>query len=332
MSDSSDFRALSGQRCVIFGAAGFIGRWVARELCSHGARLTLVVRDAESARRVFDAWEVLGDVREADLAQRGAATAVLELVRPALVFNLAGYGVDREERDDALARRINTELAEEIALTTARVRDLNWGRQALVHSGSALEYGRTGGNLSEAQVAAPTTTYGSTKLQGTQQVIERAKERGMRAVVARLFTVYGPGEHAGRLLPALMEASRGEQELPLSEGLQRRDFTYVADAAEGLVRLSLVPAAVLPEPRIVNLATGTLASVREFSLFAARVLAITPERLRFGDLPTRAEEMQHGDVTVERLRTLTQGWTPQTTIVEGIERALVFLRERGPLP
>jgi len=332
MSEPLDFRALSGQRCVVFGAAGFIGRWVARELCSHGARLTLAVRDAQIARAVFDTWEILGDVRQADLARPGIATALVEEVRPALVFNLAGYGVDRGERDEALALRINAELPEEIAAAMLRARDLNWGRQAMVHAGSALEYGRLRGNLSEEGRAAPTTLYGTTKLRGTLAVVQGAQARGMRAIAARLFTIYGPGEHAGRLLPSLLAAAQHEDELALSEGLQRRDFTYIADAAEGLVRLALVPADEAPEARIVNLATGTLASVREFALFAARVLAIPPARLRFGALPTRPEEMDHGDVSVERLRALTGGWTPQTTIVEGVERSLAFLRERGPLP
>ena len=146
---AADFSALSGQRCLVFGSAGFVGRWVARELCSHGARLTLPVRDLAAARAVFDTWEVLGDVREADLSQSGVATALIELVRPALVFNLAGYGVDRAEQDNGRAQRINADLPEEITVALAHARDLNWGRQAFVHTGSALEYGRLRSNLNE---------------------------------------------------------------------------------------------------------------------------------------------------------------------------------------
>lgn len=332
MSPREDFAVLSGQRCIVFGAAGFIGRWVARELCSHGARLTLPVRDQVRAREIFDAWEILGDVRDADLSQGGIATAMIELARPALVFNLAGYGVDPHERDHALAQRINTELPEEIVAALARARDLNWGRQALVHTGSALEYGALRGHLSENERGTPMTLYGTSKLRGTDLVVQRASALGLPALVARLFTVYGPGEHATRLLPSLLQAAKQESELKLSAGTQRRDFTYAADAAEGLVRLALVPAAVANEPQIVNLATGTLASVREFSLLAARVLAIPPSRLHFGAMPTRPEEMEHNEVAIERLRALTASWSPQTTIVEGVERTLAFLRERGPLP
>lgn len=332
MSARSEFSVLSGQRCIVFGAAGFIGRWVARELCAHGARLTLPVRDLVRAREVFDTWEVLGDVREADLSQGGVATALIELVRPALVFNLAGYGVDRGERDHTLAQRINAELPEEIVTALARARDLNWGHQALVHTGTALEYGRLSTHLVEEERAVPMTLYGTSKLRGTDLVLQRAGALGLRSIVARLFTVYGPGEHHGRLLPALLDAAKREDELKLSSGTQRRDFTYVADVAEGLLRLALLPAAVAPEPKIVNLATGTLASVRDFALLAARVLAIPPSRMHFGAMPTRPEEMEHLEVSIDRLRILTAGWTPQTTILEGVERTLAFVRERGPLP
>lgn len=330
MSRAADFSAFAGQRCVVFGAGGFIGRWVARQLCAHGARVVLCVRDVARAKEVFDAWEVLGDLRAIDLEQHGEATALIQLVRPAVVFNLAGYGVDRGETDEARARRMNTELPEEIAAALGLARDLNWECQALIHVGSALEYGTARGNLQEDKTReAPTTVYGTTKLHGTQRVLQRAVERGMRAQVARAFTVYGPGEHSTRLLPSLLAAAKSEGSVPLSEGLQRRDFTYVEDVAEGLLRLALAPASVCADPQAVNLATGTLASVREFAMFAARGLGFSPDRLAFGALPTRPEEMFHTDVHIERLRHATGGWTPRTTIPQGVERTVAFLRQRG---
>lgn len=329
MSAPPEFAVLAGQRCLVFGAAGFLGRWVAKELASHGARSVLVVRDEREARRVFDSWEVLGDVRQADLSQIGVATALIELVRPAMVFNLAGYGVDRSERDAALALLLNAELPGEIAAALGRARDLNWDRQAFVHAGSALEYGTTGGHLDEEGPATPTTLYGGTKLAGTTAVVTRARAAGLRALVARLFTVYGPGEHDGRLLPSLLDAARNQRELPLSEGLQRRDFTWVGDVAEGLVRLALTPASRAAEASVVNLATGKLASVREFALTAARVLALPAEKLCFGALPTRPEEMAHGEVSIRRLEELAAGWKPRTGIEEGVGRTRAFLAERG---
>jgi nucleoside-diphosphate-sugar epimerase len=138
--------------------------------------------------------------------------------------------------------------------------------------------------------------------------------------VARLFTVFGPGEHPGRLLPSLQAAAASGGAVALTAGRQRRDFTYVEDVAEGLLRLAV--SGVRPG-EVVHLATGRLTSVREFAESAASVLGIDRQSLRFGALPDLPEEMWQDDVDVERLRALT-GWAPETSISDGIRRAREF--------
>jgi nucleoside-diphosphate-sugar epimerase len=98
--------------------------------------------------------------------------------------------------------------------------------------------------------------------------------------------------------------------------MQQRDFTFVEDAADGLLRLGIAP---VPPGAVVNLATGRLTSVRTFAETAADVLGLPRHRLRFGSLPTRPEEMRHGPVTLARLRGLT-GWAPSVGIPEGVLR------------
>jgi nucleoside-diphosphate-sugar epimerase len=90
----------------------------------------------------------------------------------------------------------------------------------------------------------------------------------------------------------------------------------VDDVAEGLLRLGVAPAA---PGEVVNLATGKLMSVKDFASLAAQKLHLRPERLGFGRLPTRTEEMSHEPVNIGRLRTLT-GWQPPTPVEAGITR------------
>jgi nucleoside-diphosphate-sugar epimerase len=174
--------------------------------------------------------------------------------------------------------------------------------------------------LREDGATQPTTVYGKSKLRGTQAVEECCPALGLRGLTARLFTVYGPGEHAGRLLPSLLEASRSRQPLDLTAGIQRRDFTYVEDVADGLLRLGLTTD-VKPGV-VVNLATGELVSVRNFIELAASILDIPRANLRFGAISTRLEEMEHDVISIERLRGLLAGWTPPTGIEEGIRYAV----------
>jgi nucleoside-diphosphate-sugar epimerase len=303
---------------LILGATGFIGRWMARWLTSARADLHLAVRDAGRAGPRLARWEASGRIHVVDLACGPRACALVAAVAPAITFNLAAHGVDPAGRDAGQAERLNSALPAALAEAVGTRPVQGWQGCTLVHAGSALEYGAAGGDLAEDGPCRPTTLYGRTKLAGTLGLAAACARAGVRGVAARLFAVYGPGERAGRLLPALAGAAGGRRALDLTTGTQRRDFTYVEDAVEGLLRLGVSSAR---PGEIVNLATGTLTSVRDFALTAAGALGLPHGWLRFGALPARDGEMAHEPVRIARLRTLL-GWSPPAGVEEGIRRAL----------
>lgn len=285
----------SGKPVVVLGATGFIGRWVARKLQQADAQLHSLARNQVDLS-VPNVTEVL--------------TETFQRLRPAVIFNLVGYGVDPRERDPNLYEALNARLPRAIMEAAGE-------HQKIVHTGSALEYGSVAGNLEENGPVSPPNIYGKTKLAGTLAVAADASKRG---ITARLFTVYGPGEHSGRLLPSLIEAAHTGIPLDLTDGNQQRDFTYVEDVAESLLQLG----AAGPIPgQIVNVATGRLTSVRAFAETAAQLLAIPEKNLRFGTIPIRSEEMSHNPVSIERLRQAI-GSVPSTGIEHGIRRTVEF--------
>ncbi len=301
---------------LVLGASGFIGAWTARALLARGADVTAVGRDP--ARLAAAMGSAASQVRTltADLGRPGAVAELMAAAAPAITFNLAGYGVDRSERDPHLMDALNARLVADLCERLAAAPGGDWRGLSLVHAGSALEYGRIEGPLDEAVEPRPVSDYGRTKLAGTRHV-QQAGATGVRAVVSRLFTVYGPGEHAGRLLPSLLDTARTGAPLALTSGRQRRDFTYVADAVEGLLRLG---ASGARPGEVVNVATGRLTPVREFAETAARVIRFDPGLLAFGTRPDLDDEMWHGDVDVSRLRRLTS-WSPATSIADGIRQS-----------
>jgi nucleoside-diphosphate-sugar epimerase len=311
-----------GVRVLVLGASGFIGRWVARELCSSGAQLYLGVRDAASAASIFTRYGIEGDICEIDLTDGDEVRMLFREIQPAITFNLAGYGVDRSERDPERAYQINAHLVEQICEAVAEIRNRSWAGQAIIHVGTALEYGEIAGDLDEDSTPQPTTLYGLSKLQGTLALSQRCQAYGLKGITARLFSVYGPGEHAGRLLPTMLDASTTGQELSFTAGTQMRDFTFVGDVAQSLICLGT---ASVTTGEIINLATGRLSSVKSFIQTAAKTLGIPESKLRFGALPMRAEEMEHSAVTVERLRKRI-GQVPSTTIVDGIRISIELER------
>lgn len=309
-----------GVPVAVLGASGFIGRWVAGALSAQGAKLYLIVRDAAAAERIFSRHNVQGKIVEVDLSDAVALRTLFGKIRPSITFNLAGYGVKPGERQEEGFHQINTSLVETICEAIAQRCDPTWEGQDLIHVGSALEYGAIGGNLCEDSIPNPTTTYGKSKLKGTEALESCCEALGIKGLAARLFTVYGPGEHPGRLLPSLLDTARTGKSLRLTSGRQKRDFTYVEDVAEGLLRLGLVKDK--PE-KTVNLSTGHLTTVRRFSETVAKIVQIPYDRLEFGTIPTREEEMEHESVAVGRLRQMIS-WVPPLGIEQGIRRTVEF--------
>lgn len=316
----SPLLAYQGVPVLVTGASGFIGGWVARLLSQCGAELSLVGRDRDRLLQFCELSRIRATRTIAvDLAEPGAFSRVYTEVSPAITFNLAGYGVDRGERDEALAWRLNAELVHEMALVIG-ASNSPWRRQRMVHAGSALEYGPAGGVISEETTPQPATLYGKSKLQGSKYLQTVCGKTGLQAIAARVFTVYGPGEHGSRLLPSLIQAARSTEPLALTGGEQKRDFIFVRDVAEGLLRLGLVSQARAP---VVNLATGELTSVRVFAETAAELLEMRQGQLRFGELSYRDEEMWHDPVDTSSLERLL-GWKPSASVREGIQQTIAF--------
>lgn len=311
----------AGVRVLVTGATGFVGRWVWRLLARAGAEVHVTGRSRERLEAVpFPGHRVV-----AGLETPGALTRLVEALRPAVVFNLAGYGVERGERDPAVSRRLNVGVAVEAALAVSSEGEVDgWEGQRLVHAGSAFEYGCVEGEVREDAAPHPIGRYAADKLEGTRRVGHVGRGSGVAMVTARLFTVYGPGEHPHRLLPTLLRAASESGPVPLTAGEQTRDFTYVRDVAEGLLRLGLLPGA----PPVVNLATGTPTTVRAFTRTAAGVAGVDAERLRFGEIPYPPGEVWQGAAEVSLLRS-TLGWTPPTSVEEGIRATLRAAAPRG---
>ncbi|MEX2284972.1 MAG: NAD(P)-dependent oxidoreductase [Gemmatimonadota bacterium] len=301
-----------GVPVLVTGATGFIGRAVCQLLADSGAEVWAVSQSDKKLSPLIQAWGGLVRSVVSDLAARGSLSPCYRDARPAVTFNLAGYGVAPNERDARLADLINAQLPGELTGLAAEHADPHWSGHNFVQVGSGFEYGSVKTAVMESTPESPANLYARTKLAGSEQV-RQGRAKGAKALVARVFTVYGPGEHTHRLLPSLIRTIHAGGSLELTAGEQERDFTFVGDIAEGLLRLGLLRTGV----PLVNLATGVSTTVRAFAETAIDVAGGNPAHARFGALPYRSDEVWQGPVNVELLKSLL-GWVPPTTVRAGI--------------
>jgi len=161
----------------------------------------------------------------------------------------------------------------------------------------------------------PPTPYGVAKAALRQRL------NGSAGLVwAKLFSPYGPGEVAERIIPATcLSLLRGEP-ARLSSGVQRRDFMHVEDVGRALAQLVLSPITGTAE-----VDTGHGVRVRDVA-DAIGVLAGAPKLIALGMLPDRTTEPER--VVADATRLSSIGFAPYYSLASGLESALEYWRWR----
>lgn len=117
-----------------------------------------------------------------------------------------------------------------------------------------------------------------------------ACEENLEFLFLRTFQVYGEGEAEGRFWPYLLKTESPGQDLPMSEGLQIRDFINVTDVAAAFVRAISRTDLTAGSPKIENLGTGSPQTLANFAKKEWKRLGATGTLLT-GALPMRKNEV-----------------------------------------
>jgi nucleoside-diphosphate-sugar epimerase len=142
---------------------------------------------------------------------------------------------------------------------------------------------------------------------------------GLEGVALRYFNVYGPRQSPrstyAAVVPLFIEAmSAGRPPTIHGDGEQTRDFTYVGDVVDALVRSATVPGAA---GEVMNIGGGgQRVSILELARIIGEVVGWHGEPVHED---ARVGDVRHSLADVERARSIL-GWEPTTTLPEGIAR------------
>src|SRR5438093_4515749 len=184
-------------RALVTGAAGFVGANLTRRLLADGHEVHLVMRPRSRRWRIE---ELLGDVavHEVDLEDVEGLVGAVRDARAEWIFHLGARGAYSWQTDVSEILRANV-------LGTANLLDAatRGGFAAFVHAGTSSEYGFKDHAPSEDELVEPASAYAVAKASATM-LCRLFAQRGHRIVVLRLYSLFGPWEEPGRLLPNLI--------------------------------------------------------------------------------------------------------------------------------
>jgi len=306
---------MHGSRCLVTGGAGFIGSHLVAALQQRGAEVTVLDNLSTGHREQVPkgAKFVRGDVRD--------ARAVARSVRGQdYVFHLAAQVGNVLSVEDPLT---NLEIN-----VGGSIRVFEEARKARV---KRIVYAASSAALGEAEdlpqgeehPCHPFSPYGVSKLSAEQYGLSLHRVHGLPFVPLRFFNVYGPRQGSteyGNVIPIFFRRLRDGEPLRIfGDGRQTRDFTYVGDVVQAVLRAARCPRAV---GEVFHIGTGTATSVLTLAKTMQRIL--NTESLVV-HAPARAGEVRHSHADIRKAKRLLS-FRPRFSLEEGLRRTVDSFR------
>jgi len=303
---------------VVTGGAGFIGSHLAEEL----VRRVHTVRVADSLitgkRRNLDHLPQV-EFLEGDLADFAVAERAVRGMDYVL-HQAAIPSVPRSVQDPLTSNRANITAALNV-LVAAR----DAGVRRLVYAGSSSAYGNTPTLPKREDMAThPLSPYALQKLVAEQYCQMFTQLYGFETVTIRYFNVFGPRQdpsspYSGVISLFATALLEGRRPTIFGDGGQTRDFTYVANVVDGVLRACEAPKAA---GEVINVACGTRISLNDLLTAMNAIVGTTIAPVYEAE---RAGDVRDSQADISKAKALL-GYSPTVALEEGLRHTLAWCR------
>jgi UDP-glucose 4-epimerase len=256
------------RRVLVTGGSGFLGSHLVRRLVSLNSRVTSLGSNRDLAALAEGVHYIFGDISRATLE-------TVDFV-PETVFHLAGGASVPASVANPPGDFLKTVYSSVLLLDFL---SRHWPNAQVVYVSSAAIYGEaTHKRASHDLACLPISPYGVHKRQVESLLLDHARMYQTRSVIVRPFSVYGPGLRKQLLWDAMEKSRRGVFEF-FGSGQELRDWVYVSDLVECLLRASSLASAEVP---VFNAGTCHAVSVRDVLTKLFSVAGLTRDPIFLG--------------------------------------------------
>ncbi len=299
---------------LITGATGFIGSNLARTLSKSEDKISIFLKSQSNLWRLKDIISHF-DVHVVDLSNPDMIKQKIMKIKPDIVYHCAAYGVYPFQKDLNTIIQTNVIGSANLMQVLTKYNDL----KKFINIGSVFEYGPKLKPAKETDVVKPITIYGIAKVTQTHLAQYFALANNLPTVTLRIFTTYGAYEESGRLISDIMFALIRKTPLNLACPAARRDFIYIDDVINALIKAAKTRGI---EGEIFNIGGGRKFDVQEIVDLAQEVsqtnLNISldyKKQLEFDKITGSKTVFAN----IEKARKVLR-WKPRYSIKEGLKK------------
>lgn len=291
-------------RIVIVGGCGFIGRHLVKRVLELGANVWIINRGVchrmnfpglPSNRLRILKFSVSNEIKLQQLFLK---------IKPHFIFNLAAM-LNRDKDLSIFHELLDTHVIGVKNIINAILKSSFPSRLIQI------------GTVNESAGEKLPSPYVLTKFYATKLTKYACEEFGLDAIIVRFPLVYGPGQRNGMLVPDLITSCLNKKDFWMTSGKQSRDFIFVEDAVEGMIKASQKPEL---KGEILHLGSGEPVAVRKVATIINKLLG-NPIKIFFGQISTRsAEDKKYVNSIKKAQKTLS--WSPKISLIVGLKKTI----------
>lgn len=316
----------AGRKVFVTGATGFLGSWLVEALLARGASVSALVRDwVPQSKFCREGLENRVSIIQGDITDFAGVERAINESESETVFHLAAQAIVETANRNPLSTfdsniRGTWNILEACRRSSCVKRivvassDKAYGDQAVLpYRENAPLQGRHPYDVSKSCADLIARTYFETY--------------GLPVCVTRMGNLYGGGDaNIGRLIPGTIAAALNGKPVEIrSDGTYIRDYLYVADGAEGYIRL----AERMDDPKVVgeafNFSNESQLTVKELVAMILRLM--DRQDLKPKILATARHEILNQYLSAEKARKLLD-WKPLHGLEEGLKQTIAWYREQ----
>jgi len=305
--------------CLVTGGAGFIGSHLVEGLLADGHVVRVIDNFSTGSLENLEKVRTRIELTSADVTDAASRQAAMQRVE--VVYHQAAHG--------SALRSLSDPLAVHRACATATLQVLLAARDAgvrrVIYAASASAYGNSDRlPMRETDGTHPLSPYAVAKLAGELYCETLTQLWGLETVRLRYFNVFGPRQsprgdyHA--VIPRIVECLlEGRNPVIHGDGLQSRDFTYVADVVQANL---LATQAKRVAGKVYNIGFGRRTNLLELVRYANELLGTNLKPIHTPPCPGDTRHSQ-ADTSLAQADI---GYSPCTDVKQGLERCIAYLR------
>ena len=302
----------SKKKILIVGGTGFIGFHLAKKAIKKGWLVSSI--SSTRAKKIRNLKRV--NYLICDITNKKKLKKTIK-EKYDYVVNLGGY-VDHSNKNKTFkSHYIGCKNLTEIFLKE--------NIKSFIQMGSSIEYGHLKSPQKETMICkirSVNSTYGKAKLLATKHLMKLYKEHKFPATVLRLYLTYGEKQDVNRFLPIVINSCIRNKTFPCSNGEQFRDFVYIDDLVNAIIKSIQSNKA---NGQIFNIGTGKPQNIKKIiQKIKKKCKGGKPQ---FGKIKLRKDEIIRLYPRITKAKK-TIKWKPKTDFEKGLNKTIKSYYEK----